>query len=233
MYGFKAQLVTYNDHNHSSLAEKLVAEIAGRKVAYALVSDAGTPLISDPGYKLVLEAIGADIPVIAVPGPSAVISALSVAGLPTDRFLFEGFLPRKQTARVARLSELVGLPYTVVIFEAPQRIRVLVETIVKELGSSRKMVLAREMTKLHEQIFRGTASEINLLFDTNIIAEKGEFVVLIGPDDSPKRSGEIERVLNVVLPLTDRKTALKITQELTGESRNTIYEHIVGKIGRI
>ena len=230
MHGFKAQLLTYNDHGYAGLAKKLISKMVGNNAAYALVSDAGTPLISDPGYKLILEAIDADIPVIAIPGPSAVTSALSVAGLPTDRFLFEGFLPRKQAARTERLSRLRGLPYTVVIFEAPQRIRTLVGTIVKELGPSRKLVLAREMTKIHEQIYRGEASEIEVLLNTNIISEKGEFVVLIGPDKTPRENGEVKRVLDAVLPLTDKKTAVKITKALTGESRNVIYEHIIGRM---
>ena len=233
MYGFKTQLFTYNVHNHAGLAKKLILEIVRSKAAYALVSDAGTPLISDPGYKLVVEAVRADIPVIAVPGPSAITSALSIAGLPTDRFLFEGFLPRKQAARTERLSALLGLPYTVVIFEAPQRIRALVETIVDVLGPTRQLVLTREMTKLHEQVYRGSASKIKLLIDSKAIAQKGEFVVLIGPDNAAKTTGEMQKVLDIILPLTDKKTAVKIAKALTGESRNAIYEHIVGKVRSI
>ena len=171
----------------------------------------------------------ADLPVIAVPGPSAVTAALSIAGLPTDRFLFEGFLPRKQSARTERLSELIGLSYTVVIFESPQRIRALVEAIANVLGPTRNMVLAREMTKLHEQVYRGSASSIKLLLDAETIVLKGEFVVLIGPDSAAKTNDEMQRVLDVILPLTDKKTAIKIAKALTGESRNAIYKHLVGK----
>ena len=229
MYGFKVQLLTYNDHNHAGFAKKLVSKILRSEAAYALVSDAGTPLISDPGYKLVLEAVQADLPVIAVPGPSAVTAALSIAGLPTDRFLFEGFLPRKQSARTERLSELIGLSYTVVIFESPQRIRALVETIANVLGAKRKLVLVREITKLHEQVYRGPVSSIKLLLDAEKIVLKGEFVVLIGPDSAAKTNGEMQRVLDIILPLTDKKTAVKIAKALTGESRNAIYEHLVGK----
>ena len=120
-----------------------------------------------------------------------------------------------------------------VIFEAPQRIRALVETIVDILGPTRQLVLTREMTKLHEQVYRGSASKIKLLIDSKAIAQKGEFVVLIGPDNAAKTNGEMQKVLDIILPLTDKKTAVKIAKALTGESRNAIYEHIVGKVRSI
>lgn len=157
-HGIDAPLVSYHEHNEATRATELLRALqSGQSVA--LVSDAGTPVLSDPGFTLVRRAIAAEIPVIAIPGPSAITAALSVAGLPTDRFVFVGFLPRKTAERRRVLLELAPLPWTLVMFEAPHRIAAALRDLHAVLGD-RTIVLVREITKKFEEVIRGTASDV-------------------------------------------------------------------------
>ncbi len=175
--GIEQKLVALHEHNEDARAARLVAELAeGHDIA--LVSDAGTPLVSDPGLKLVRAAIAAGLTVVAVPGPSAVTAALSVAGLATDRFVFEGFLPRKRIQRRVRLGELADERRTLVFFESVHRLRATLADMVEAFGAEREAVIARELTKLHEQVARGPLAGLaGRLGDA--VPLRGEFVVLV------------------------------------------------------
>src|SRR6478735_8913782 len=170
-YGVSAQLTPYHEHNAAAARPKLLARLA-EGASIALVSDAGTPLISDPGYKLVREACAAGHAVIALPGASSVLTALGVAGLPPDRFFFEGFLPAKETARRARLAELKRIDATLVMFESGNRVQTTLSDLADIMGA-RDAAICREMTKLHEDIRR--ASIVQLAEAADTLETRGEF----------------------------------------------------------
>lgn len=180
-FGIEKPLVVYNDHSAPRVRPQLIKKLR-EGAALALVSDAGTPSISDPGYRLVKEAHEAGIPVRCVPGPSAPIAALSIAGLPTDRFLFAGFLPPRRDARRRELAALGAIPVTLVLLERGSRLADLLADAAELLGP-RMAAVARELTKLHEEIRRGSLSELAAAYrDT---APRGEIVVVIGPPEKP------------------------------------------------
>lgn len=174
-YGIATKTVSYHEHNEQQRATELI-EILKRGDDVAVVSDAGTPAISDPGFRLVRAAIENDISVVPVPGPSALISALTAAGLPTDEFFFGGFLPARANARRTRLAELRGVPGTLVFYEAPHRLSETLKDAYETLGE-REAVVARELTKLHEEIRRGRLSELAEHYATE--EPRGEIVLLI------------------------------------------------------
>ena len=176
-YGISAMLKPYHEHN-AALARPKILERLAQGASIALVSDAGTPLISDPGFKLVREATAAGHAVIALPGPSSVLAALAVAALPTDRFFFEGFLPAKQMARRSRLGELAAIDATLVLFESGNRIQETLADLAAILGG-RDGAICRELTKLHEEVRRAPLTELAAIADT--LETRGEFVVVIGP----------------------------------------------------
>ena len=176
-YGITTPLVAYHEHSNEAVRERMVHRVREGQ-ALALVSDAGTPLVSDPGYKLVQAAIEEGLPVTPIPGPSAVLTALVVSGLPTDRFFFEGFLPPRSAARRARLETLAGIPGTLMLFEAPHRLPDMLADAAAVLGP-RPAVVARELTKLFETVRRGTLPDLAATFATEG-PPKGEVVVLIG-----------------------------------------------------
>ncbi len=174
-FGIRTPLLCYHEHNERWAAESVAARIRGGE-SVALVSDAGTPLVSDPGYRIVELAAREDLPVVAVPGPSAVVAALSVSGLPPHPFYFEGFLPRRSAARRRRLKELAGLRATIVFYESPHRIARSLADMAEVLGE-RRAVVARELTKLHEELVRGRLSDL-----ARAAADRewrGEIVVLV------------------------------------------------------
>jgi 16S rRNA (cytidine1402-2'-O)-methyltransferase len=176
-FGIKAELTPYHEHNAAKERPRLLARIrAGFSVA--LISDAGTPLVSDPGYKLVREALEAGLQVTSVPGPSAALAALTSAGLPTDTFLFAGFLPPKGGQRRKRLEELKPVPATLIFYETASRLHAALADMADVYGA-REAAIAKELTKLHESVARGTPAELAATFDSGEI--KGEFVVLVGP----------------------------------------------------
>ena len=189
-YAITAQLTPYHEHNAAQARPKLLERLA-QGASIALVSDAGTPLISDPGFKLVREVCAAGHTVIALPGPSSVLAALAVAALPTDRFFFEGFLPPRETARRARLAELARIEATLVMFESGSRVQDTLADLAAIMGS-RDAAICREMTKLHEEIRRAPVSELAAAAATQ--ETRGEFVLVIGPpaNDATMAVDELE-----------------------------------------
>jgi len=174
-YGITTPVLSYHEHNERERAAELVRRLmSGEDVA--LISDAGTPALSDPGFPLIRGAIRAGIAVVAVPGPSAALAALAVAGLPTDRFVFLGFLPRRSGERVRALEAVRTLPWTLVIYEAPHRITAVLQDLLTVLGD-RRLALARELTKRFEEVFRGTLSEA--LTHVTVHPPRGEFTLVV------------------------------------------------------
>ncbi len=189
-YKIHTPLTSYHDFNKEEKTPVLL-KFLQEKQSLALVSDAGTPLISDPGYYLVTRAIAIDIPIVPIPGPSSIIAALSVAGLPTDAFTFIGFLPKKPVARTRLLQSLQDDSKTIILFETPHRIQATLLTI-QEIFSDRQVAIGRELTKTHEEIIRGTAQEILLSNPSRVL--KGEMTLIIqGKAKRKKRSRQEER----------------------------------------
>ena len=225
-YGIQKPTVSYHEHNEMERAPELVARmLAGESVA--LVADAGTPLVSDPGYRLVKAAILSGIPVLPIPGPSAALAALAGSGLPTDAFHFGGFLPHKPGARARVLEALAGEEATLVFYEAPHRILEALAAIEEALGP-RPVVVARELTKVHEEFLRGTAGEIRAAL-TAREAVKGEFTILIGkanqppPDDTPME----EAVEALVREGAPRMDAIKQVARRRGLSKREVYDRLL------
>ncbi len=203
-YAISAQLTPYHEHNAAAARPKILQRLA-QGAAIALVSDAGTPLISDPGFKLVREACAAGYAVIAVPGPSSVLTALSVAALPTDRFFFEGFLPAKENARRARLTELSKIDATLVMFESGNRVQDTLRDLAAIMGG-RDAAICRELTKLHEEIKRAPISELAQAADT--LETRGEFVLVIAPPAAGARmmaEGDLDDLLRIVAAARQRQ----------------------------
>ena len=225
--GIKKNLISYHDHNEESRAEELVAML-GQGKSIALVSDAGTPAIIDPGFRVVKKAIESGAQVVSIPGPSAVITALSVSGLPTDSFFFGGFLPAKKGERQKRLTELGSLPATLVFYEAPHRLAASLGDCLKMLGD-RDAVVAREITKMHEEFVRGKFSELILHFEKQ--SPKGEIVLLIDRSNgeislSINRQGLPERVLELESSGLDRRSALKQAAKEFKLTRSEAYREM-------
>jgi 16S rRNA (cytidine1402-2'-O)-methyltransferase len=220
-YAISAQLKPYHEHNAALVRPKILEQLA-QGAAIALVSDAGTPLISDPGFKLVREVCAAGHAVTAVPGPSSVLAALSVAALPTDRFFFEGFLPSKEIARRARLAELARIDATLVMFESGNRVRDTLADLALLMGS-RDAAICREMTKLHEDIRREPVSQLAQSADT--LETRGEFVLVIGPpaDRALMGGDELDDLLRTRLKRDSVKDAVAHAVELSGRPRREIY----------
>jgi 16S rRNA (cytidine1402-2'-O)-methyltransferase len=226
-FGLKKPLIALHDHNEDVLAKELVEKLlAGRSIA--LVSDAGTPLLSDPGYRLVGAAHRHGVLVSPVPGPAALVAAISVAGLPTDRFCFEGFLPAKNKARTAVLESLKSEPRTMIFYESVHRIAASVVDLCNAFGADRQAFLGRELTKLHEQCVAGTLGELRRQLDEGGIVGKGEFVVVVAgtsvTDDSPIDTDRLLTELARVLP---GKDAAKVAARVTGEKRNALYRRLL------
>jgi len=221
-YGIRCALMPYHDHNAAVARPKLLARIRDG-AAVALVSDAGTPLISDPGYRLVREAQDLRLAVTAVPGPSAVLAALAVAGLPTDRFFFEGFLPAKQAARRARIAELGQIPATLVLFESGARIAAALAALAEGLGD-RPAAVCRELTKLHEEVRRETLSALAREFAAGR-ETRGEFVLVVGPPDAPASASEeaVDALLRQALATETLKDAVGAVAAATGAPRAQVY----------
>jgi 16S rRNA (cytidine1402-2'-O)-methyltransferase len=221
-YAIAAQLKPYHEHN-AALARPKILEKLAQGASIALVSDAGTPLISDPGFKLVREVCAAGFAVIALPGPSSVLAALAVAALPTDRFFFEGFLPPKQTARRARLAELSRIDATLVMFESGNRVRETLADLADIMGA-RDAAICREMTKLHEEIRRAKLSE--LARSAEALETRGEFVLVVGPPAAGAQvmaGEELDELLRASLRRESVKDAVAHAVELSGRPRREIY----------
>src|ERR1700732_398164 len=225
-YGITGLLKPYHEHN-AALARPKILEKLAQGASIALVSDAGTPLISGPGFKLVREVCAAGHQVIALPGPSSVLAALSVAALPTDRFFFEGFLPPKETARRARLMELSRIDATLVMFESGNRVQDSLADLAGIMGP-RDAAICREMTKLHEDIRRAPVAELARSADT--LETRGEFVLVIGPPSGAQimAEDELDDLLRSSLQHDSVKDAVAHAVELSGRPRREIYARALG-----
>jgi len=224
-YGIKTPLISYHEHNEQSRSEDLLLKIlAGKNIA--LVSDAGTPLIADPGYRLVERAREQGVTVCPIPGPSALLAALSASGLPTDSFLFHGFLPPKQGQRKKLLEELKPLQTTLVFYEAPHRILDALDDVVEILGA-RPVVVARELTKIHEEFLRGTASQIHDAL-AGRASVKGEIVVMIGKSETQEIDDtSIESAVDKLVQAgVSKMEACKTVARQRGLSKREVYKMI-------
>jgi 16S rRNA (cytidine1402-2'-O)-methyltransferase len=223
-YGVVAPLTPYHDHNAATARPRLLQRLA-QGDAVALVSDAGTPLISDPGFKLVRAVQEAGYAVNALPGASAPLAALAVAGLPTDQFLFAGFLPPKRAARRARIAELGRVPATLVLFETGPRIAATLADLAESLGP-REAAVCRELTKLHEEVRRGYLAELAQAFAGGEEEVRGEFVVVVGPPaEAPQLSAAAtDKLLQQALSRASLKDAVGEVALATGRSRRDLYQ---------
>jgi len=220
-YGIRTALTPYHDHNAAAARPKILARLRDGG-AVALVSDAGTPLVSDPGYRLVRAAQDEGFAVTAVPGASAVLAALAVAGLPTDRFFFEGFLPPKAAARRARIAELARIPATLVLFETGPRAADALVALAEGLGD-RPAAVCRELTKLHEEVRRDTLSALARAYAAGE-ETRGEFVLVIAPPEAQAVSAEeIDELLRQALRTQSVKDAVGAVAAATGEPRAQVY----------
>ena len=226
-FGVETRLLALHDHNEADRAEMLVGKLAaGRSVA--LVSDAGTPLISDPGYRLVKAAHEAGITVSPIPGPSALIAALCAAGLPTDRFCFEGFLPAKKKGRRDALAELANETRTMVFYESVHRIADCLADMVVAFGPDRPAFLGRELSKLHEQARLATLADLQQGIASGDITQKGELVVVVaGTDEPPSSSLDVDRLLAELAGKLPGKDVAKILARATGAKRNALYARLL------
>lgn len=221
-YGIRNTLVSYNDHNAGERRPRLLAALESAK-AVALVSDAGTPLVSDPGFKLVGEVIAAGHRVIPVPGPSAMLAALVASGLPSDAFLFAGFLSAKTEARRHRLEQLARVPATLIFYESPHRLADCLADAVAVLGADRPAVMARELTKTFEETVRGTLGSLAEIFAARSV--KGEVVVVIGPPAEETTSvDDVDAMLRAALARQAPGKAVAEVARLTGFDRKALYE---------
>ncbi|MDY6834016.1 MAG: 16S rRNA (cytidine(1402)-2'-O)-methyltransferase [Chloroflexota bacterium] len=220
-YDIKTRLVSYHKHSPQSKLYQLLGELEQHDIA--IVSEAGTPAISDPGHELIKMAVDRSISIVCVPGPSAVITALVSSGLPTDRFLFLGFPPRKSGEKKQLLREIKGSPYTIIIFESPHRFQATLKDILSVLGD-RKISVGRELTKLHEEIFRGTISEALHHFER----VKGEFTLVVEGNPSPNVSDtgiDVEEELNRLYSQgASARDAIAEVAALSGVSKSTLYQ---------
>lgn len=220
------RLVAVHDYNEAGQVESLLARLAAGD-DIALISDAGTPLISDPGYRLVAAAQAAGLRVVPVPGACAAIAALSAAGLPSDRFIFEGFLPAKSAARRERLAALAGEPRTLIFYEAPHRVLDCLGDMVAVLGGERRIVLARELSKAFETIRKHSLTEMLAWVGADANQQRGEIVLVL--EGAPAQAGEqdwreADRVLGVLMAELPLKQAAALAAELTGLKKNALYE---------
>jgi len=220
-YGIVTPLTPYHEHNAAAARPKLLARLA-EGAALALVSDAGTPLISDPGFKLVRAAREAGHPVTALPGPSAALAALAICGLPTDRFFFEGFLPAKAMQRRARIAGLKHLPSTLVLFESGARIGACLTDLAEGLGP-RAAAICRELTKLHEEVRRGDLSELAAHYAGDA-ETRGELVIVIAPPEPLAEAGDLDTLLREALGRLSVKEAVVEIASVTGRPRREVYQ---------
>ena len=224
-YGIATRRVALHEHNEREVSADLVQQMRGG-TQIALVSDAGTPLISDPGFRLVRAAREAGIAVSPVPGACAAIAALSVAGLPSDRFVFEGFLPAKPMARRAHLQALANETRTLIFYESSHRIVEALDDLAAVFGADRRAVLARDLTKLFETVLDDSLAGLGVRVKADANQQRGEFVVLVagaGDDAAAARLAEGRRVFELLRKDLPTGRAAKLAAEITGAPRNALY----------
>lgn len=236
-YAIKTKTVSYHEHNEMDRAGELLTSLqSGLDVA--IVSDAGTPGISDPGFRVVRFALEAGLPVVPIPGPTALVSALVASGLPSDEFFFAGFLPARSGARRARLADLAAIPSTLIFYEAPHRIVASLEDARKILGE-REAVVARELTKLHEEVLRGRLSELAQKFSQAAQEPRGEMVVVVdrnviaSSDEETKAEYSVASVVaSFEAEGLDARSALKKSARQLGISRDEAYRRLTAERSR-
>ena len=226
-FGISTPLGACHEHNERDEGNRFIQRLlAGEDVA--LISDAGTPLISDPGYHLVRQARAAGVPVVPVPGACALIAALSAAGLPSDRFIFEGFLPAKAVGRRSRLEQVKEEPRTLIFYEAPHRILECLQDMESVFGPDRPALLARELTKTFETLKGLPLAELRAFVENDSNQQRGECVVLVAgwtaPETDEAISAEAMRVLDLLLKEMPLKRAAALAAEITGERKNVLYQ---------
>ena len=221
-YGLARRLTTYHEHNAERVRPRLIARLRGGK-SVALVSDAGTPLVSDPGYKLVRAALEVGVAVSALPGASAALAALSVSGLPSDRFLFAGFLPAKTAARRRALADLAAVPATLVVFESARRLAATLADMAEVLGE-RPAAVARELTKRFEEVRRGGLGDLARRAGA-AAAPKGEIVIVVGPpgEAAAVAAADLDTLLAKALARMSLRDAAATVAEATGQPRRRVY----------
>ncbi len=225
-FGIHTTLVSLHEHNEARRSEALIERLLSGE-SIALVSDAGTPLISDPGFDLVVAARARGIRVTPIPGPSAAIAALSVAGLPTDRFTFEGFLPAKASARRAQLDALRAERRTLIFYEGPHRIKEVLGDMLDVFGSERRAVVCRELTKRFETIYGGTLEELVSMSTNDPDMSRGEIVIVVSGNLEAQATGQAlhaEQLLQALLEELTPSQAARVAAKLTGEKRSELYD---------
>jgi 16S rRNA (cytidine1402-2'-O)-methyltransferase len=220
-YGIETPLLAYHEHNAAKQRPRLLAEL-GEGRAIALVSDAGTPLVSDPGYRLVTEAIAAGHKIVPIPGASAMLASLVGSGLPSNAFLFAGFLPPKSAARKTRLAELAAVPATLIFYEAPQRTAAALADMAAVLGSERPAAVGRELTKMFEAFRRGTLAALAAEFAGDA-TPKGEITIVVGPPVAGQGDIDVDALLRERMPQMSLAKAVAEVAAISGAPRNAIY----------
>lgn len=228
-FGIETPQFALHEHNEKDVVEPLLERLrAGASIA--LVSDAGTPLVSDPGYRLVLAAHRAGIPVSPLPGASALLAALSVAGLPTDRFCFEGFLPARPKARRERLAALGAEPRTMIFYASVHRIRETLADCEHAFGPARTACLARELTKRYEQVAAAPLGELRAMLEDGRMPDKGEFVLVVGGSGAPAKSQDElseDRLLAALASALPASKAAAVAASVTGKRRAELYRRLL------
>ena len=229
-FAISTRMTPYHEHNAEKAAPKLIDMLhEGKRIA--LVSDAGTPLVSDPGYRLVAAARAGGLPVWPIPGASAPIAALAASGLPSDTFLFDGFLPARAGKRQARLRQLKPVPATLIFFESPNRLGASLADIAAELGGERTLAVCRELTKLHEEIRSGPAGEMAAYYAAGKV--RGEIVVVVAPPGKAEQSAlDADTLLHELMATTSPSRAAAEAAELTGMARRDLYRRALELAGR-
>jgi len=230
-FGIQTPQLSLHDHNEQFRAGDIIERL-GQGASVALVSDAGTPAISDPGFELVRAAAAAGFEIIAIPGPCAAIAALSIGALPTDRFCFEGFLPVRGAARRKRLQSLAAEARTLVLYEAPHRVRETLEDCAAVFGGERSAMVAREITKMHETSYRGSLRDLLARADVDADFGRGEIVLILAGAQAPAdddrgadgHDGALDRALKILLAELPLKQAARLAAQITGARDNEAYK---------
>jgi 16S rRNA (cytidine1402-2'-O)-methyltransferase len=230
-FGIQTPQLSLHDHNEQLRASDIIERL-GQGASVALVSDAGTPAISDPGFELVRAAAAAGFEIIAIPGPCAAIAALSIGALPTDRFCFEGFLPARGAARRKRLQSLAAEARTLVLYEAPHRVRETLEDCAAVFGGERSAMVAREITKMHETSYRGSLRDLLARADVDADFGRGEIVLILAGAQAPAdddrgadgHDGALDRALKILLAELPLKQAARLAAQITGARDNEAYK---------
>jgi len=228
-YGIKTPVTSLHDYNEIKCSQFICAQLQqGKNVA--LISDAGTPLVSDPGYHLVKTVTASNFPIIPIPGACAAIAALSAAGLPTDKFIFEGFLPAKTNQQLQHLQDLITETRTLIFYESPHRLLQTINNMLTAFGPDRYVVIAKELTKMFETIYGNTLIEIQKWLLADPQRQKGEFVILVkGTEKTVTINPEILRILELLAKELPSKQAASLTAQITGANKNQLYQLLIKK----